>query len=288
METRTILLLVLAGLVHSIWNLLSKKSLDTQAFLWLSLVAMSILFFPLLLHLYTPISSRGWAYVIPSGAVEAMYFLLLGSAYQRADFSLVYAVARGTAPLFVVLIARGFLGEHISLIGFTGILLIVVGIYSMHLKSLDLTGLYAPLLSLGEGPSRIAFLTGLTIASYSVVDKVGISYVHPLQYAYLVLSVATVLLAPYMIFARSGSLIREWKGNRWRAIAVAVMFITAYLLVLLAMSTSRVSYVSSVREVSVVIATLLGTFVLHERLGERRFLGSVLIFAGIVCIGLRG
>ena len=57
-------------------------------------------------------------------------------------------------------------------------------------------------------------------------------------------------------------------------------------LVLAALTTTQVSYVSPVREVSVVFGALLGTLVLREPFARAKIVGAALIFAGIVCIGL--
>src|SRR5436309_15331297 len=82
MEFQAILLLALSAVVHSGWNLLAKKSLDKQAFLWLALVAAIIIFLLPFLFLYAPIRPEGWAFIGMSGALEAVYFAFLGSAYQ--------------------------------------------------------------------------------------------------------------------------------------------------------------------------------------------------------------
>ena len=131
MELQAILLLALAALIHSTWNLLSKQSLDKQAFLWLALVTSIVLFAVPFFLLYTPIPSAGWFYIAISGGLEAVYYLLLGSAYQRGDLSLVYPLARGSAPLFATLFAALFLGELILPGGVVGIVLIVLGIYTL-------------------------------------------------------------------------------------------------------------------------------------------------------------
>lgn len=286
MDIEIILLLVLAAMFHSVWNVLAKKSLDKQVFLWLSLLTLSIIFFIPFYYLYAYIPLIGWGYIILSGILEAIYFILLGSAYQRGDLSLVYPLARGSAPLFVTLLAFFFLDEAISLEGLAGILLIVGGLYTMHLRSLSWQELGAPLMSLRERTSRLALLTGLTTACYLLVDKVGISYVDPLLYVYLIFFVAAVLIAPYMILRKSNSVTREWRANKLSIVAVAVMYVAAYLLVLFAMRSSKLGYISSVREVSVVFTAIVGTLVLQEAFAGRRILGSIFIFAGILLIAL--
>lgn len=284
MPFQTILLLALAAAIHAVWNLLSKQSLDKQVFLWLSLVGSLIMYVVPFAYLFTPVSPHGWALIVLSGLLEAIYFLLLGSAYQRGDLSLVYPLARGSAPLFVTLFALAFLGERISPMGAAGILLIVAGIYTLHLKSLSLRGLLAPLAALRERTSQLALLVGLTIASYSVVDKEGVRYLNPLIYEYLVFLVAAAALAPYMAFVRAAAIRREWHANKASILASAAMFIVGYLLVLLALKTSQVSYVSPVREMSVVFGALLGAFVLREPFGRSKIMGALLMFAGILAI----
>ena len=120
--------------------------------------------------------------------------------------------------------------------------------------------MYAPLLSMGQRPSQLALLVGVTIATYSVVDKVGVSLVNPLLYLYLIFFVSALLLSPYMLTVKRRSLRREWQSRKWSIVAVAVMFAVSYLLVLVTLTTTKVGYVASVREVSVVFAALLGAY----------------------------
>jgi drug/metabolite transporter (DMT)-like permease len=281
-------LLVFAGLLHSLGNLLSKRGRDAQAYLWLVLVAVTVGGLVPVLLLYQPLPAIGWGYVVFSGALEALYYVLLGRAYQIGDFSLVYPLARGSAPLFATLLALVLFHDHLAWTGAAGILLIVGGIYALHVPAFDRKGLLLPFLMLRRGVSRLALLIGLVIASYSVVDKVGVTYTSPLLYIYLLFVVAAALLAPYMLRARRIALGQELRTNAVRILITAVLFLGAYLLVLFALRTTQVGYVASVREVSVVFAAVLGTLVLREPFGEKKILGSLLIFAGIVCIGLAG
>jgi drug/metabolite transporter (DMT)-like permease len=279
-------LLIFAGLLHSVGNLLSKRGRDAQAFLWLVLAAVALGGLVPFLLLYAPLPAIGWAYVVFSGALEALYYLLLGRAYQIGDFSLVYPLARGSAPLFATLLALVFYQERLAWVGVAGILLIVGGIYALHIPAFNRKGLLVPLRLLRRGVSRLALLIGLVIGSYTVVDQRGVTYTSPLLYIYLIFVVSSALLAPYMLWTRAPALGQELRLNAIRIIITAVFFLAAYLLVLFALRATQVGYVASVREVSVVFAALLGTLVLREPFGEKKILGSLLIFAGIVCIGL--
>ena len=99
MQVPIVLLLTFAGLIHTTWNLLAKRSVDKQAFLWLALVAAMVLFAVPFVVLRTPIPLAGWLCIAASGALEAVYYLLLGGAYQAGDLSVVYPLSRGSAPL---------------------------------------------------------------------------------------------------------------------------------------------------------------------------------------------
>jgi drug/metabolite transporter (DMT)-like permease len=129
----------------------------------------------------------------------------------------------------------------------------------------------------------------LTIASYNVVDKVGVvKAANPLVYLYMVFLVSAALLTPYIVTARRPAIKSEWQANKVSVVAVAIMSAAAYLITLLALTVAKVSYVTPVREVSVVFGAILGAVVLREAFGVAKIAGSVLIFVGILCIGLGG
>lgn len=285
MELQALALLLLSALVHAVWNFLSKRSLDKQAFLWLALVVVSVLFWPVLFFYPLP-SSTGWIFIGVSGVLEAAYFLLLGGAYQQGDLSLVYPLVRGSAPLFVTFFAVTLLREKIFAGAALGILFIVIGIYVLHLTSLSWKGLLLPLESLRQRPSQLGLLTGLATAASVVTDKVGVTYTSPILYLYLVFVVSCVLMLPFMLWARAKPVREEWRVNLPSVAAVGIMFTASYSLVLLALTTSKVSYVSPIREISVVFGALLGTLALREPFAPSKVGGSALIFAGIVMISL--
>lgn len=283
-----ILLLTAAGVVHSTWNLLAKKSLDSQAFLWLALLCAAVLFAVPFTLLYAPFPAQAWLIIALSGALEAAYYLLLGSAYQAGDLSLVYPLSRGSAPIFVLLFAVVALGEHVTVLGIAGILLTVAGVYTVHLRSLARRDLMAPVLALRQPASRFALLTGFVIACYSVVDKVGVRYVNPFLYIYLVFGASLLYLTPYMLVVKRRALAKEWRAQPATIVAASAMFVVSYLLVLVALRGAQVSYVTAIRGIGVVIAALMGTLLLRESFPRMKLWGSVLIFLGIALIELAG
>ena len=103
-------LLLAAAMMHTTWNLLVKRAKEKQVFIWCSLIAGIIIFSPLLLT--SPISLISiWPFLISSAFVEAIYYITLIRAYENGDFSLVYPMARGAAPAFLLVWATFFLGS---------------------------------------------------------------------------------------------------------------------------------------------------------------------------------
>ena len=140
---------------------------------------------------------------------------------------------------------------------------------------------------LKEPGIRYAVLTGLVITAYSIWDKVGVRYVNPLLYMYL-MSLGTVMgLSPYVLRVHGARMIRsEWKQNARSIVPAGLLTFLGYGLVLIALESSRISYIWPSREIGIVIGVLLGVVVLKEPFGTGRVPGSFLIVLGLVLIAL--
>lgn len=280
--------LLLASGIHSVWNLRIKQSRDQQSFLILAAIVSTVILLPFMLLRWAPVSPTAWLIILVSGICEAAYFLLLGRAYHHGDLSLVYPISRGSSPLFVVLIAATLMGERISPLGGLGIALTIVGIYIAHLRAFARDEWLRPLYALRERTSQLALLSGLAVAGYSVSDKLGVGHLDPVVYYALALAASVLILAPYALTRQRAALALEWHMS-WRSIiGVAAMIVVGYLIILFILAHNPVSYATAVRGASVVFGALLGTYVLHEPLGDKKIVGALVICAGIICIGLAG
>jgi drug/metabolite transporter (DMT)-like permease len=280
-------LVLLAAGIHAGWNLLAKRAHDKLAFLLCSALVSAILYFPigLWLLLTYPVPPGGWAIIAASSVLEGAYYWGLAQAYRYGDLSLVYPIARGTAPLLVPILAALFLGERLSLLGAGGVGLVVVGMLTLHLPALSWRGVRALGATAGQLGTRYALLTGLLIAGYSTLDKRGVALVQPALYSYLLFCGITVALLPLLV-GHGTKVAAEWGHSRRGILAVGLLCPLSYGLVLAALTLAPVSYVSPAREVSVVIAALLGAYVLHEPYGRQRLVGSALIAAGLALLVL--
>lgn len=287
MSGSALALVLLAAVTHATWNLLARRADDKLAFLWCGTLVSSTLFLPVggWLLLTEPIPPIGWAVVASSAALEAVYYWTLAQAYRYGDLSLVYPIARGTAPILVPLLAAVFLGERLSALAAGGIGLVVLGTVVIHTRRLGYPSVGSVLEAAGHLGTRYALLTGLVIAVYSALDKYGVSLVMPVLYGYLLFAGLTLLLSPWMWRQRS-AVAAEWQRRRGSIVVVGLLAPVSYGLVLLALSLAPVSYVAAAREVSVVLAAILGAVVLHEEYGRQRLLGSVAIAAGLMLLVL--
>ena len=290
MTLPSLALLVLAAGLHALSNALIKLSRDKLAFTWWMLTASAILGFPLIFFAGHP-QPIGWLLILVSGLIEAVYFVTLTRAYSLGDLSQVYPLARGSAPLFVLLWALIFLGERPTPLGVGGIFIVVTGLYLVNLPALS--DWKRPLLGFRSPAVRWALLTGLLISIYSSIDKVGMRYVDPLPYLYLFLVVTWLALSAQWLSPNRRSALRaEWRADRrklvWSAAAVALLGGGAYALVLAALRLSPVSYVSPVRELSVVVGAWLGVRFMNEPGGRLRIFAAALVALGISVIALGG
>jgi uncharacterized membrane protein len=281
-------IVLVAAFFHAGWNFLAKTSRKKMAFIWWFLLIATIVYLPMFLY-YWPqvtVTSAGWVCIIATGFLHALYFWFMGGAYERGDLSLVYPLSRGSGPMFVPILAIIFLQEQLSSPGIIGIVLVVLGIYVIHLKSFSLDSFLEPLRAMRGNASLWAFCTGGTIAGYSLVDKVGVGLVYPPVYIYLMFVLSLLILSPYVLVKEPAALKMEWRVNRLPILIDGFLVLFTYMMILFAFRLSKVSYVVAARELSIVFSAFLGIIWLKEQHAPQKFAGAVLIALGVVFIGL--
>jgi drug/metabolite transporter (DMT)-like permease len=278
-------LLLLAAALHAAWNILIKRAADRQATLWWALVIGGALLLPALALAWPP-TWEALVLSVGSSIFETLYFLSLVAAYEVGDLSVVYPVARGSAPLLITAWAALLLGERPSPGGLAGIGLVVVG---LMLASAPARGPLSA--SSGHRPGlavALALATGLCISGYMTINKVAVAYMSAPAYTCLFHLGTALLLAPYLVRARGQKLLDPWRQEPWRTAAVGIMVGGASVLVMLALVVERAGYVGAVREVGVVFGALAGWLLLGEPLGRRRTVAATIMFAGLALIAMLG
>lgn len=280
-------LVLTAAVTHATWNLLSKQASDSAgaAYVWLISVTGAVLYAPAVavaVYLARPhIGPLQLEFLAGTGILHTLYFLLLQAGYQRADLSVLYPLARGTGPLLASLAAIAAEGARPSGLGLAGIGLIAAGLLSLSV--------HRGMLGSRNGRRGIGFglATGVLIAAYTLWDAHSVQAlgVPPLLQEWASGVGGAVLIGP-VAWARRPEVASAWRLHRRQALGAGVLSPLSYILVLVALTTTSVTAVAPVREVSVIIGVLFGGKLLAEGDLARRLAGAVLVAAGIVAIAL--
>jgi drug/metabolite transporter (DMT)-like permease len=281
MDALAILFVLLSAIFHSIWNFLAKTSQDKYVFSWWMKMFEFILYLPLSIYLWATgeIQSAGWMIVILSGVVHFAYWILLMSSYTFADLSIVYPIAR-SAPVLVTLFAVLFFDEQLSTMGLFGILSVMGGVY---LLTIDGARFHSWSILRNKGV-LFAVLTALAVTAYSLIDKQGAPFFPPILYVWLENAVSLLPLSTVIFLTKHSGIVPEWQKNKWIIIISGFLGLLSYSLIVFVMQTFQVSYIVSIRQVSVVFGVILGGTILNERHLKKRLLASILVFIGLFLI----
>ena len=262
---------LMAAVLHAFWNLLLARERDVECATAVALVAAVVVFAPVTAVAWR-VDSRVWPFIAVTSALQLVYFALLATAYRRAELSVVYPLARGLAPVIVLVFGAVALSTATSAVQVVGVCLVSVGV-------LVVRGLRRPTGSSGVG---FGLAIAATIASYTLLDKHGIRYASPITYLELSMIPATIGYAGTVLVVRGPARVRAAIGPA--SIAAGLASFGAYVLVLAALERASAASVAAVRETSIVIATALAAPLLKERVGPARLAGAVAVAVGIVLL----
>lgn len=281
MSEAALALILASAFVHASWNFLAKKASGGPAFVWLFTSVAALIEAPIALGIVLITRpSIGWlglAFMAGTGILHAAYFLSLQKGYEVGDLSLVYPLARGMGPLLAAGAAIALFDERPSGLAISGAVLIGLGAMSLT---------RAPK---GEEVSGVGFalVTAGLIASYTLWDKYAVATlaIPPILYDWANNFGRGLVLLPFVATHRS-NVTATWRAHRREVIGVGVLSPVAYVLVLTALSFTPVSYVAPAREISIVIGTAMGAYILSEGDAARRLLASSAMVAGLVALAL--
>jgi drug/metabolite transporter (DMT)-like permease len=262
-----------AAFVHALWNLLLARARDPEAAGAVALLVAVVVFAPVAV-LRWEIEAEAWPYVAASSLLELVYFALLGAAYRRAKVSVVYPLARGLAPVLVLVVGVLALGADSSAAQAAGVVLVGLGVLLVR-------GLRRPAAASGV---LFGLAIACSIAAYTLVDDEGIRFANAVTYLELTLVVPAIGYAAGIAAVKGRSALRAELGPA--SVVAGIGMWVAYGLVLAALARAEAAPVAAVRETSVVIATVGAALVLQERVGPARVAGAVLVAAGVALLGL--
>jgi uncharacterized membrane protein len=291
-------LVAVSAVLHLAWNVRLKTAGDPLRAATIGMVAASFGIVPLGIAVWwtgggEELPVEGVVLGVASGLVEAAYFILLSAAYRRGDLSVVYPVARGTAPLLAVVIGVLLLGERLGVAGSIGVLMLLAGFLVLQRPwraiAVARSGGGARKAA-ADSAILFALATGVMIATYTAIDRVGTRQIEVLVYAATLWATCSVVLVLWVALVAGGDLLRYGPEAARRAAVGGWLTLAAYLCILVALSVAPLSGVAPLRESATVFAAAWGSV----RLGEasdrseatRRIGASVLIVAGALLLAV--
>lgn len=293
MDGIAIALVIAAALCHATWNIAAKSAGGDVRFALLTATLVSVLWLPLAWWLaregLAHWDTTAWTVVAVSALIHVSYFLTLLRGYRESDLTVVYPVARGSAPLLSATCALLLFDETLSPLGMAGVVAIVAGVLLVAGGPRSLRAARAT-----PGQSRVwagvawGGLTGVQIAAYTLVDGYAVKalLLSPILVDYF----GNVLRVPVLLplaWRRRATVPALWR-SQWRpALVIALLGPVGYVLALYAMQRAPVSVVAPAREMSMLFAALLGGTLLREQDMAARLSGAGCIALGVTAL-IRG
>jgi drug/metabolite transporter (DMT)-like permease len=268
-----------AATLHAGWNAAAHRVGDRLVGFVLIAASCSLFAAGLIPFVAAP-SSAAWPFIAGSAATHVVYNLMLMRSYRIGEFNQMYPLARGTSPWVVAIAAAVFVGERLSPVRLLGVVVVSLGLIT--------------LVGAGGRPGRrelpalsAAFATGLAIATYTVLDGVGVRRSGSTAGYVTWLFLLQGLPLPIGAFAAVGRpLLARCRELLGIGVLSGVASFAAYGIVIWAQTRAPLATVAALREVSIVVGAILGAVLFHERFGRWRVVGSALAVTGIALLQL--
>ena len=270
------LLILFAAFLHASWNLIIKSIKNSQVAIALQMFIQSIIFFPFLFFVPVP-EGITWVFLFFSLVLHSSYFLILGSMYNQGNLTITYPVFRGMAPVFVTFLSVIFLRDYISFKGFVGIGIIAVGLLLITKENYK-NKLNIKLLI-------ISIFVSIIIALYSFSDGAGVRSAKN-EFTFIVWNffLGGWITISY-VYIKSKNEFLNLKLKQYILISIAsFMSFTAYGIILWSMKHQPIAYVASIRESSIIMASLISLIFLNEKVTKIRLISAIIFFIGVCFI----
>ena len=265
------ILILVSALCHAVWSAIIKSSKNPLSLMGITSVLEVTIFLPLTFTVPFP-TLEVWYFLIATVIIHVIYRLNVIYSYRYGDLSYIYPISRGSSCLFVAIISILFLSSDISVAGFVGILIVCIGLFLIS---------YSKNLSFNFRGFALAISTAILITAYTLVDGVGVRLSeNGFSYIYWLFTLNGIPLLIIGLISKDGLQKRETYTFR-SGIAAGVFATSSYAIVVWSMQFIEIAYVSSIREISIVFAAIIGMLFLFEKNAKSRIIPSILIVSGI-------
>jgi len=269
--------IIFAAFLHAVWNAMVKNGDDK----YISLTAVVLGHVPISIAVifFTPmLSMQSIPYIFVSAIFLSGYEWCLLSAYRLEDYTKVYPIARGTAPIFIIIISLFLFSLNISKFELIGVLVISFGIIILGLHNIKTFNNYSAM--------AYALGTGLFISGYSITDGFGGRLSDsPLNYtSWLMILNAIIFLILLRIMNKPGVVKKVLnKGKKILFVGGTLSYIV-YGTIIWAFTQASVPTVAALRETSIIFALFIGTFFLKEKFTLIKTAAVLTIFFGVILL----
>ncbi len=278
------ILVIISAMAHGYWNFLFKQANDKDVFLGLSKIVEPILYgLPFLFFLQKyGLARSAIGYVAVGALLSIANYMLLANAYKRLDLALAYPISR-SSTIFLPFLAYLFFSEIIDITGWLSVIVVSLGVVVIQINRPAGKALHNKPTAEERWGLVFAVLAAFTVALYTLWGRAVIQDMHPFIYMYCYTLATCLFFVPALKRMKKEMIVREWQMNKWRIVTVAFFNTFSYVLMLFALSMSKVAYVGALRQLSLVFGVTLGWLFLKEQLSTVRIIGLALIIAGASC-----
>jgi drug/metabolite transporter (DMT)-like permease len=263
-----------AALIHASWNALIKTGASKQSAMLILGIGQACVGIGIALWKGVPVEAA-WPWLLASGVIHMCYQLNLGYAYEHGDLSRVYPIARGTAPMIVLVFSALFLSDTMTLTEVAGVMVLGLGILFM------VRGIFTS----GESRRMLPYALGAAAATagYSITDGMGARAAgDAVLYVGWLMMIAAVFYIPAAVALRGPGLFRAPPRAWFIGMLAGVMSFGGYSIAVWAMTVAPIALVAALRETSILFAVLIGWLAFGERMTGEKALASIVIVAGVI------
>lgn len=271
----TVFLAVLgAALLHATWNACIKTGASKQTSMLIMTIWQGALGAAIVVWRPFP-GAEVWPWLFASGLVHMFYQLFLAYAYEQGDLSRVYPLARGAAPMMVLVVGAFVLSDVVTALEYIGVIVIGGGIALMAWGAL----------ASGESRKLIPFALGAACATaaYTLIDGIGARVGgDPFTYVAWLLLMSAFFYLPAILVLKGRAVVRGSRRDWGLGAATGVASFASYCIAVWAMSAAPIALVAALRETSILFAMLIGWLVFRDKMDAAKIAAGLLIVAGVV------
>jgi len=275
-STSIYLLIFFAAFLHALWNIIIKSLNNSLVGVACKIFFQSIIFTPIIFFVPLP-EGITWFYLVCSALLHSLYFTLLGIMYNKEDLTFIYPVARGCAPIFVTMLALIFLKDNIPFFGIVGILITCLALILISINNFNT--------KIDFKTIGISIFIAFIISIYTFSDGAGVRSVdNSLTFIVWNFFLGGWISIGYVYLTNKESLFKLKIKELLLILCATIISFSAYAIIIWSMKYEPFGFVASMRESSIIFASLIGLVLLNEKIGYIRIISGILFFIGVCFI----